>query len=59
MLQSPELAGNLQAIAANLSVTSSNLNRLGLWGILWAHKPPATNKPVEAGKNFTTLPPKK
>lgn len=59
MLQSPELAGNLQAIAANLSVTSSNLNRLGLWGILWAHKPPATNKPVEAGKIFTTLPPKK
>jgi ABC-type transporter Mla subunit MlaD len=43
VLQNPELATNVQSIAANLSVTSSNLNRLGLWGILWAHKSPATN----------------
>ena len=43
VLQNPELATNVQNIAANLSVTSSNLNRLGLWGILWAHKPPTTN----------------
>jgi phospholipid/cholesterol/gamma-HCH transport system substrate-binding protein len=43
VLQNPELATNLQAIAANLAVTSSNLNRLGLWGIMWSHKPPATN----------------
>ena len=43
VLQNPELATNVQNLAANLSVTSSNLNRLGLWGILWAHKPPATN----------------
>jgi phospholipid/cholesterol/gamma-HCH transport system substrate-binding protein len=59
VLQSPELAGNLQAIAANLSVTSSNLNRLGLWGILWAHKPPATNQPSGTTKTTTALPPKK
>ena len=39
MLQNPELATNIQAIAANLAVTSSNLNQRGLWGILWAHKP--------------------
>ena len=39
VLQNPELATNLQSIAANLAVTSSNLNRLGLWGILWSHKP--------------------
>jgi hypothetical protein len=38
ILQNPELATNVQAIAANLAVTSSNLNRLGLWGILWSHK---------------------
>jgi phospholipid/cholesterol/gamma-HCH transport system substrate-binding protein len=45
VLQNPALATNVQSLAANLAVTSSNLNRLGLWGILWAHKPPATNTP--------------
>jgi len=45
-LQSPELATNMQAIAANLAVTSSNLNRRGLWGILWSHKPASTNTPA-------------
>ena len=41
LLQNPELATNVEGIAANLAVTSSNLNRLGLWGVLWSHKPPA------------------
>jgi phospholipid/cholesterol/gamma-HCH transport system substrate-binding protein len=44
VLENQELATNFQDIAANLSVTTSNLNRLGLWGILWSHKPSATNK---------------
>ena len=43
VLQNEELATNVQLIAANLAITSSNLNRQGLWGILWSHKPPATN----------------
>jgi ABC-type transporter Mla subunit MlaD len=43
VLQNEELATNVQIIAANLAITSSNLNRHGLWGILWSHKPPATN----------------
>ena len=43
VLQNPDLATNVQMIAANLAVTSSNLNRLGLWGILWAHPHPAAN----------------
>lgn len=43
ILQDPSLATNVQTLAANLAVTSSNLNRLGLWGILWSHKSPATN----------------
>jgi ABC-type transporter Mla subunit MlaD len=43
VLQNPGLATNVQAIAANLAITSSNLNRLGLWGILWSHPPPHTN----------------
>jgi phospholipid/cholesterol/gamma-HCH transport system substrate-binding protein len=46
LLQNPQLATNVQVIAENLSVTTSNLNRLGLWGILWAHKPPETNAPA-------------
>jgi phospholipid/cholesterol/gamma-HCH transport system substrate-binding protein len=48
VLQNQDLATNVQTIAANLSITSSNLNRLGLWGIMWSHKPaqPATNCPA-------------
>jgi hypothetical protein len=48
VLQNQDLATNVQTIAANLSITSSNLNRLGLWGIMWSHKPaqPATNRPA-------------
>jgi len=37
VLQNQQLAANVQTIAANLAVTSSNLNRRGLWGILWTH----------------------
>jgi len=48
VLQNPALATNVQDIAANLAITSSNLNRLGLWGILWSHPPPATNHPTSA-----------
>jgi phospholipid/cholesterol/gamma-HCH transport system substrate-binding protein len=43
ILQNGRLATNFQAIAENLSVTTSNLNRVGLWGILWSHKTPAAN----------------
>jgi len=40
VLQNQQLATNVQAIANNLSIASSNLNRLGLWHFLW-HKEPA------------------
>lgn len=53
VLQNPQLATNVQAIAANLAVTSSNLNRLGLWGILWSHKPTEPN-PTNAPSPFPT-----
>jgi phospholipid/cholesterol/gamma-HCH transport system substrate-binding protein len=46
MLQNGQLATNVQTIANNLSITTSNLNRRGLWGILWAHKPAGTNNPT-------------
>jgi phospholipid/cholesterol/gamma-HCH transport system substrate-binding protein len=45
-LQNEQLATNVQIIADNLAITTSNLNRHGLWGILWSHKPEATNAPA-------------
>lgn len=50
VLQNPELATNVQRLAANLAITSSNLNRVGLWGILWSQKVPATNNPTPTRK---------
>ncbi len=41
LLQNQQMATNVQAIANNLSVATSNLNRLGLWGFLW-HKEATT-----------------
>jgi phospholipid/cholesterol/gamma-HCH transport system substrate-binding protein len=43
LLQNNQLAGNVQVVASNLVIATSNLNRLGLWGILWAHKTSDTN----------------
>jgi phospholipid/cholesterol/gamma-HCH transport system substrate-binding protein len=47
VLRNEELAMDFQRITDNLTITTSNLNRLGLWGILWSHKPPRTNAPAE------------
>lgn len=46
LLEDEAFAGHLTQIASNLSITSSNLNRLGLWGILWERHPPRTNRPA-------------
>ncbi len=54
VLQNPELATNFQVLAANLAVTSSNLNRLGLWGILWSHNPPMYTNTVSANRPRST-----
>jgi phospholipid/cholesterol/gamma-HCH transport system substrate-binding protein len=53
LLQNPELSTNVSLIVSNLSITSSNLNRLGLWGILWQHKPKksASEKSVQTPKS--------
>jgi ABC-type transporter Mla subunit MlaD len=48
VLQNQQLATNVQSIAYNLSVASSNLNRLGLWGFLWHKEPLKTNAPMPA-----------
>ncbi len=45
LLKNPEMAARASEIASNLSITTSNLNRLGLWRMLWQHKPPKTNAP--------------
>jgi phospholipid/cholesterol/gamma-HCH transport system substrate-binding protein len=50
LLSNEQLANRASEIANNLSVTTSNLNRLGLWRMLWQHKPsktsPASPAPV-------------
>jgi phospholipid/cholesterol/gamma-HCH transport system substrate-binding protein len=48
LLKDETMATNMAQILSNLSITSSNLNRLGLWGILWKQKPPRTNSPPPA-----------
>jgi phospholipid/cholesterol/gamma-HCH transport system substrate-binding protein len=53
VLQNEVLATNVQVLAANLAITSSNLNRYGLWGILWSHKPP---KPTATNSAANTNP---
>lgn len=45
VLKDKELAASVSRIANNLSITSSNLNRLGVWGILWKHKAPRAPEP--------------
>jgi hypothetical protein len=46
LLVDEELARDVGELGRNLSITSSNLNRLGLWGILWSKRPPKTNDPA-------------
>jgi ABC-type transporter Mla subunit MlaD len=53
LIKNEETALHVSQIASNLSVTTSNINRLGLWGVLWQHKPPKSSpspKPLEAPK---------
>lgn len=40
LLSDDELALQISQIASNLSLTSSNLNQRGLWGIMWKQKEP-------------------
>lgn len=47
LLRDEQLSANLSQVAQNLSVTSSNLNRLGLWGILWKKKEPRRTPPPQ------------
>ena len=40
-----QLAASVSNIAQNLSTTTSNINQLGLWRVLWRPQPPQTNAP--------------
>jgi len=48
MLQNEQFATNVQAIANNLAVATSNLNRLGLWHFLFHKEALPTNAPPRA-----------
>lgn len=45
LIYDERMAADMAGIAQNLSITTSNLNRLGLWRLLWKPKAPATNLP--------------
>jgi len=49
VLQNEQLSTNVQTIAGNLAIATSNLNQLGLWHFLWHHEPPPTNAPPQKG----------
>ena len=46
LLRDEQMGSNLAAITSNLAVTTSNLNRGGLWSILWKPKVARTNGPA-------------
>jgi hypothetical protein len=47
-LKDEQLARDLRTITGNLSITTSNLNRLGLWRFLWhREQPPKPNQSRE------------
>jgi len=55
LLKNDEVGADLTEITHNLSITTSNLNRLGLWGILWQHRAAtpavARHEPLTSPKN--------
>jgi phospholipid/cholesterol/gamma-HCH transport system substrate-binding protein len=54
LLENEQIATNVSRIVDNLSITTSNLNRLGLWGILWQRKPSRTNEPPSVSRPLTS-----
>ena len=54
LLSNEQLSTNIQAVAANLAITTSNLNQFGLWHILWHHEPPparTTTPPLQSPRS--------
>ena len=48
ILENQQLATNVQETVDNLEITTSNLNKFGVWHILWRHEPPHTNGPPKS-----------
>lgn len=46
LLQDEQVAAHISTLARNLAITSENLNRRGLWGILWKRKEPKNEESV-------------
>ncbi|HXC34732.1 MAG TPA: MlaD family protein [Candidatus Acidoferrales bacterium] len=47
ILENQQLATNVQETVDNLEITTSNLNKFGLWHVLWRH-PPSNPSPPKA-----------
>ncbi len=47
LIKDDKLANNVSLLASNLQVTSSNLNRFGLWRVIRGVKPPKQKPPPE------------
>lgn len=55
LLSDQQLAANFYLLSSNLAVTSSNLNRFGLWRVIRgvkSEKPPPTHPPVQGRTAF-------
>jgi phospholipid/cholesterol/gamma-HCH transport system substrate-binding protein len=53
ILENEQLATNVQETVNNLDVTTSNLNKFGVWHILWSHpSSPHTNGPPKAAREI-------
>ena len=57
LVRNSALSTNVAEITHNLSVTTSNLNSLGLWGVLRQPKPPKTPKPAKPTSSAVAAPP--
>ncbi|HEX4349282.1 MAG TPA: MlaD family protein [Verrucomicrobiae bacterium] len=53
LVENSQVSTNVQVLAENLAIASSNLNRYGLWHFLWSHPPAVTNsvKPKSGSKS--------
>lgn len=57
VLRDQQVAADLADITHNFSITSSNLNRHGLWYMLWSHAPPRTNAPPSEDRHPSRIQP--
>jgi phospholipid/cholesterol/gamma-HCH transport system substrate-binding protein len=54
LLRNEQMAKDVEKISANLRVTTTTLNDRGLWGLLWAPRPPRTNAPSQPAERLAS-----